>query len=1407
MKSYKQLLLMILFLSVAVTSHAERIPWKTGHGDLQIDKDSTGSGLVIEEVAKIPIDDISIELNDASKLYIPDNQSFNFLGEPGKPIWVGPQIDDGKSIYYGVNSDIEPGFFADNKMQLDVLSLKGPGDFFVWFNGSGGDVNIDANSADGLDENDFLPLLVPAHRHQNWGFSKPGTYKVGVSASGILASNSQPVASPEEILHFEIALLKTGEVDIEVEYEDGDFEMILLVEETGQEIGASEAALFGGMMAWQPVPDNEAFGFLGEAGSPIAVLPQNEDEDLLFLGLATDELEEGVFEGDSVTISLAGVDGPGDFHLYSVDTFSNPTVLLSSTDESKQMIPVSVGEHAHFNWAFTKPGYYEVSVLISGTLQGTENVITSDPITLLFEIQNPFGDVVLLSSGEVDIEVEYEDGDFELLFLAEESGEEYGPSEAALFGGAKAWQPVPDNEAFGFLGEAGNPIAVLPQNEDEDLLFLGLATDELEEGVFEGDSVTISLAGVDGPGDFHLYSVDTFSNPTVLLSSTDESKQMIPVSVGEHAHFNWAFSAAGTYSVSVVISATLQGTDTVITSEPIVVNFQIDNPLPEPVLLTTGEVDIEVEFEDDNFELILIAEESGQEYEASEVVLFASRESWDAVPENEMFEFLGEPWDLVAILPQNEDEDLLFLGLASDELEAGVFEGDQVQIQLVSLNGPGDFTLYTVDTFGVPMPLLSSTDDNLKSIDMPVGGHAHYNWAFTEPGTYGLELTVAGTLAGTDTVITSETVTLNFQIAAPFDTILTRGEVDIEIEYEDDNFELILIDEQSETAFEADQVLLQAGPEVWEVIPENEAFNFLGSAWDPIAILPQVEEEGILFLGLASDELEAGVFEGDKVEIQLAQLYGPGEFALYSVDTFGTPMPLLSSMDENLKSMDMPVGGHAHYNWAFTEPGTYGLELVVSGTLAGTDTVITSEVVTLYFEIVSPFESILSEGEVDIEVEFEDGGFEFLILDELGGGEYGASNVGLHATSSAWQNKPVGPDFAFLGAPGLPIAVLPQNEEEGLLFLGLATDELQPGVFEGDQITVKLEGLNGPGDFFLYAVDTFSNPTVFLSSTDPEKSEFDMPIGQHAHYNWGFTRPGLYDVDLTITATLAGTDTVITSEMDTLYIYIEAPFETVLSKGEVDIEVEFEDGGFELLLLDELGGGEYGPMDVLLHAGSTAWQNTPQGPGFAFLGAPGQPIAILPQSEDEDLLFLGLATDELEAGSFEGEKISIKLEDLNGPGDFFLYAVDTFSNPTIYLSSTNPELNEFDMPIGQHAHYNWGFTRPGLYKIGLVISAQLAGSDDMIMSETIVLNFQVDPPMENLNLSISLGEGSVSLGWQTRPGFTYQVQSSQSLTSGSWQDVGPNVPGDGLPKMNTVPTGGEAPDQLFFRIIERRVNP
>ena len=65
---------------------------------------------------------------------------------------------------------------------------------------------------------------------------------------------------------------------------------------------------------------------------------------------------------------------------------------------------------------------------------------------------------------------------------------------------------------------------------------------------------------------------------------------------------------------------------------------------------------------------------------------------------------------------------------------------------------------------------------------------------------------------------------------------------------------------------------------------------------------------------------------------------------------------------------------------------------------------------------------------------------------------------------------------------------------------------------------------------------------------------------------------------------------------------------------------------------------------------------------------------------------------------------------------------------------------------------------------------------------------------------VDLGNGTISLTWNSKTSVAYAIQSSQTLEEGSWQAVTEGITADGATKTLSVNTGG---DKLFYRVVEQ----
>ncbi len=115
----------------------------------------------------------------------------------------------------------------------------------------------------------------------------------------------------------------------------------------------------------------------------------------------------------------------------------------------------------------------------------------------------------------------------------------------------------------------------------------------------------------------------------------------------------------------------------------------------------------------------------------------------------------------------------------------------------------------------------------------------------------------------------------------------------------------------------------------------------------------------------------------------------------------------------------------------------------------------------------------------------------------------------------------------FLGnTPGANIWILPFNNDPDLPFLGTNSESLFGFNPPFTSNSLQLVGFSGPGNFALWQTGPFGEANVFLRTNDG-LSNLDIinPIvGSHAHYNWGFTAEGVYDLTILATASRGGVD-------------------------------------------------------------------------------------------------------------------------------------------------------------------------------------------------------------------------------------------------------------------------------------------
>lgn len=155
----------------------------------------------------------------------------------------------------------------------------------------------------------------------------------------------------------------------------------------------------------------------------------------------------------------------------------------------------------------------------------------------MFATSAPAARALTLTEGHID--AFYVTSDLTLA-LKDDAGL-HAPEDVTLAIPASAYR----EETAAILGEGAY---FLPQAQDPDLIWPGWDTTE------SGTPLSIQFLDVQGPGSVYLFSQGTFGGTAPLLDGDSlelTSGSAIPQDHPGHVHANWAFTAPGTYTMTV----------------------------------------------------------------------------------------------------------------------------------------------------------------------------------------------------------------------------------------------------------------------------------------------------------------------------------------------------------------------------------------------------------------------------------------------------------------------------------------------------------------------------------------------------------------------------------------------------------------------------------------------------------------------------------------------------------------------------------------------------------------------------------------------------------------------------------------------------------------------------------------
>jgi surface-anchored protein len=331
-----------------------------------------------------------------------------------------------------------------------------------------------------------------------------------------------------------------------------------------------------------PLTVTAAVSRLGNVGSPLWLFPQNNILGTPFLG-ARAVMNPGIFQvyfngnytpsaTGSISLRLVSMAGSGPaaggrFALWESDGQTLLFYLDTSNgiDGADRIPTLAPNSHSHFNWGFTKPGTYLLTIEALGRLNPQHGgQITSTQKVFRFSVPHSSR----LQGGAV-LRLGYHDASRELHLLLEDSTANvaYHPSQGFLEASNTAG-PVVVSRLAGAVRQMELSLSAAPC-PSLDVVGLDPARAGLGAGMLEAGSLRLRLRSVSGPGHFALLSADASA---VLLNSADgvTVADEVPLPGSDIAALA-AFTADGLYRVEVELAGVAGGS--MVVSQPFTLSF------------------------------------------------------------------------------------------------------------------------------------------------------------------------------------------------------------------------------------------------------------------------------------------------------------------------------------------------------------------------------------------------------------------------------------------------------------------------------------------------------------------------------------------------------------------------------------------------------------------------------------------------------------------------------------------------------------------------------------------------------------------------------------------------------------------------------------------------------------------
>lgn len=479
------------------TGHVDAFNLTMINGDptLTLKEDVTGS-----QVIRDPLD-VELHVKEAALIDLPTSDAVP-EDVRGQSVYFLPLVQDPNLLWPGWDSQGLAGSGYDT-VDINIEEIDGPGEVYLWgaagFSGEQSLLADDGYQLPGTIDQDYL-----AHVHANWAFTEPGAYYFTVGAEVTNSETGETVETNTSRYLFTVG-------------DDLPEDYLHCGDDVPDPI--------------EPPDDPDPTETPGPTSSPDG---NNGGEDNNGNG-------NGGNNNGGNGSGAGGTPGGGSGHGTG-----------GGNGSSAQNLCLPVAE-----W---KTRYGSTGDEASGGAGQNATDDTTNNNAATGQSSTPNGDVIHVEEGHFDIGPVAEDGDFQVKVKDDRSAPPVwrDPGELVFVLGDAAFREASTlPEELDFVLKQGQDAYMIQQIQEPGVPWLGWNTQH--ETIVNGpgsNGVTMTLDSVDGPGDLALFLNGNFGQlvgERVVDTVGGPTSYNIPANT--HQHGNWIFTEAGTYQVTLTMSA------------------------------------------------------------------------------------------------------------------------------------------------------------------------------------------------------------------------------------------------------------------------------------------------------------------------------------------------------------------------------------------------------------------------------------------------------------------------------------------------------------------------------------------------------------------------------------------------------------------------------------------------------------------------------------------------------------------------------------------------------------------------------------------------------------------------------------------------------------------------------------